>query len=416
MSVGLVRGNSSLLFCKVDWYSVSRHQQKLIEDEIDAYHSEKLLNTSDDALEGYFLQKYRIDVPALNRDAIVVDQRETQIDVSRDPQRFIRDRSRSYFVSGTLVEVEVPFTGDEALFYVQPTSFTLNPPSGVVRGSSLFFSVQGTTLEASKVKSDIDRFLAEVEGNLNNLRPSAAGFNEAIPGGVQARVTARKQKLLADRNLVADLGYALKKRDGAATTYATSAVRKKITPTQPSASTSRYVPEPVLPDDEYNGILDVMTNMVSVMECSPSAFSTSDEEAIRTHFLVQLNGQYQGQASGETFNYEGKTDILIRDKGRCIFIAECKFWRGEKAFLATIDQLLGYLTWRDTKSAIIVFNRNKDFTSVLEKVSSATKGHPNFRKLVKQRSETSWIFKFAHRDDPNREMTIAVMVFEVPAA
>lgn len=415
MSFGLARGSTNLLFCKVDWYSVSSHQQKLIEDEIGAYQAEKLLNTSDSALEDYFLQKYRIDVPVLDRDAIVVDQRETQIDVSRDPHRYIRDRSRSYFVSGTLVEVEVPFTGDEALFYVQPTSFTLNPPSGIIKGSSLFFAIQGTTLEATRVKSDIERLLAEVEQNLSNLRPSATEFNEAISGWVRTKVTARKQKLLADRNLVADLGYALKKRDGATTTYATSAVRKKITPTQPPASNSRYVPEPALPDDEYNNILDVMTNMVSVMECSPSAFSASDEEAIRTHFLVQLNGQYQGQATGETFNYEGKTDILIRDKGRCIFIAECKFWRGEKAFIATIDQLLSYLTWRDTKSAIVVFNRNKDFTNVLEKVSEATKGHPNFRKFIRQRSETSWVFKFAHRDDPNREMFVTVMVFDVPA-
>ena len=36
-----------------------------------------------------------------------------------------------------------------------------------------------------------------------------------------------------------------------------------------------------------------------------------DEEALRSHFLVQLNGHYEGQATGETFNYEGKTDILI---------------------------------------------------------------------------------------------------------
>ena len=37
---------------------------------------------------------------------------------------------------------------------------------------------------------------------------------------------------------------------------------------------------------------------------------------LRQHFLVQLNGQYEGQAVGETFNYEGKTDILIRSEGK----------------------------------------------------------------------------------------------------
>jgi hypothetical protein len=65
-----------------------------------------------------------------------------------------------------------------------------------------------------------------------------------------------------------------------------------------------------------------------------------------------LNGVFEGQATGETFNFQGKTDILIRAQGKNIFIAECKFWKGEKVFLETIDQLLSYLSWRDSKAAI----------------------------------------------------------------
>ena len=92
-----------------------------------------------------------------------------------------------------------------------------------------------------------------------------------------------------------------------------------------------------------------MNNMVAVMERSPKAFRDMKEEDLRQHFLVQLNGQYEGQASGETFNFEGKTDILIRHEGKNIFIAECKFWRGPSTVADTLDQLLSYLSWRDTK-------------------------------------------------------------------
>ncbi|MBX8827723.1 hypothetical protein HBA93_19140, partial [Ochrobactrum sp. SFR4] len=115
------------------------------------------------------------------------------------------------------------------------------------------------------------------------------------------------------------------------------------------------------------------------MERSPSSFATMQEEDIRQHFLVQLNGHYEGKATGETFNAEGKTDILVRDEGRNIFIAECKFWRGDKGFSDTIDQLLGYLSWRDTKTAIMVFNRNKDMSNVLSKIRSLTESHPLFK-------------------------------------
>jgi len=78
---------------------------------------------------------------------------------------------------------------------------------------------------------------------------------------------------------------------------------------------------------------------------------------------TRINGQYEGQATGATFNFEGKTDILLRVDGKNAFIAECKFWTGEKQFLETIDQLLGYLSWRDTKAAILLFNRNQNFSA-----------------------------------------------------
>lgn len=143
------------------------------------------------------------------------------------------------------------------------------------------------------------------------------------------------------------------------------------------ASAAPFKPEPTLSDADYEHILGVVQNMVHVMERSPSAFVSMDEESLRFHFLVQLNGHYEGQTTGETFNYQGKTDILIRSEKRNIFVAECKFWGGPKKLAETIDQLLGYSCWRDTKVAVILFNRNTDFSKVLETIAHAVKEHPN---------------------------------------
>jgi hypothetical protein len=41
---------------------------------------------------------------------------------------------------------------------------------------------------------------------------------------------------------------------------------------------------------EYEEILRIISNMVAVMERSPKAFRTMEEEDLRQHFLVQLNG------------------------------------------------------------------------------------------------------------------------------
>lgn len=131
---------------------------------------------------------------------------------------------------------------------------------------------------------------------------------------------------------------------------------------------------------------------------------------------MPLNGHYEGAASGETFNYEGKTDILIRVDGKNIFIAECKFWGGPKQLLSTIDQLLGYTSWRDTKTAIIVFNRNKDFSKVLEAIPQAATTHPNYVRTVGKPRETEFQYAFSHRDDANRELILTVLAFDVPRA
>lgn len=150
------------------------------------------------------------------------------------------------------------------------------------------------------------------------------------------------------------------------------------------------------------------------MERSPSAFETMDEESIRSHFLVQLNGHYEGQATGETFNYEGKTDILVRSEGKNIFIGECKFWSGPKMLNETIDQVLGYTCWRDTKVAVIVFNRNKDFSRVLGAIAETAKSHSNFKRELSGSTETTFRYCFSHKDDKNRELFLTILAFDVP--
>ncbi len=166
--------------------------------------------------------------------------------------------------------------------------------------------------------------------------------------------------------------------------------------------------------EEYEHILSVVSNMVVVMERSPQAFAGMKEEDLRQHFLVQLNGQYEGQATGETFNFEGKTDILIRVEGRNIFIAECKFWDGPESLNQAIEQILKYASWRDTKTAILIFNRKKNLSSILGKIGDVVKAQSNYLRTVNV-AETRFRFVLHHRDDKERELILTILVFEVPA-
>jgi hypothetical protein len=105
---------------------------------------------------------------------------------------------------------------------------------------------------------------------------------------------------------------------------------------------------------------------------------------------------------------------LIRSDGKNIFIAECKFWSGSKKLGETIDQLLSYSSWRDTKTAVVVFNRNRDFSKVLTAIPEAVRAHPNYKRDLPGSTETTFRFQFANRDDRNREMFVTVLAFDVP--
>lgn len=408
------QSQEELLFNSADWHSVTENQKARMMSDIGSKPDDQLLNTSTEDLSRYYAKAFDIIVPVLDHENITVDQQEVQIDVSQDAMRFISDRSRPFHVSGTEIEIEVPFDGDTEVFKVQPPTYTMNPPRGSVSQNCLTFSVTGTNLTTEQVSAEIERRLTSIEQYLGWLRSGATSFNDSLYAIAKDRIEARKEKLLADRNLVAGLGFKMRERKGAEKTYVAQNVKRKIAARPPSASTKPFKPEPVLEDKEYQHILEVLENMVQVMEQSPAAFSKMDEESLRTHFLVQLNGHYEGNATGETFNFEGKTDILIKADGKNIFIGECKYWKGEKAHVETVDQLLGYVSWRDTKAAILVFNRNKDFSAILPKVKSATSLHPNCKSLVSEISETSWRYLFSQPDDSNREMIVTVQVYNVP--
>lgn len=97
-----------------------------------------------------------------------------------------------------------------------------------------------------------------------------------------------------------------------------------------------------------------------------------------------------------------------------MFIAECKFWTGQKGYLETITQLLGYLTWRDSKSAVVVFVRNKDLSSVLQTAEEVTPDHPNHLGFVDKKEDTWFNYRFHINDDRNREVKLGVLFFHIP--
>jgi hypothetical protein len=82
--------------------------------------------------------------------------------------------------------------------------------------------------------------------------------------------------------------------------------------------------------------------------------------------------------------------------------------------LPAIDQVLSYLSWRDTKAAVLVFNRRANFSSVLEKIAALVPVHPCFEKDLGKKDESTFSYLFHQPDDPDRHVYLAVMAFDIP--
>lgn len=412
---GSIDKSKGLLFCTYDLGGTITNSQNTLRQEIEQMDGNRLLNTAPADLAAHFAGKFSITPIRLLRDQWYANTTEVQVDVRYDRMRFIDDTSRPALVPGEQTEVRVPFEGETDLFYSQASTFSINPPRAMIAGNELVLRYQSPADSPREVRPLVDQVLRDIEQYLGWQRPMIEAHNAALSGIATQAIEQRRARLLAQSQRASALGIPIKRRDDAPKTYAVPTARRNAAPSLPPASSAAFTPEPTWAMEQYEQALKIMQDMALVMERSPAAFKSMNEEALRQHFLVQLNGQFEGKATGETFNMEGKTDILLREGDRNVFIAECKIWKGPKAFGEAIDQLLGYATWRDGKAAILVFNRGVDTSTVLTGIDATAKAHPNFKRQINWPHESGFRYVLSSKGDANREIILTVLVFHVPS-
>ncbi len=387
---------------------IFRQRQERIFDEIDGMDIGRLMNVDDDELCDELLEKHAFHVPELT------DRREGKVEDTSLP---VEGNSDATSRPATRITRYVPFEGDEELLLCQPSRGTIFYPQCSVRiqDGEIILTRTITDHDSASVRREFEHVLRVIQENLQQVGRDVEEFRQSMRPAVLRRIAARREKLQKDGLLFEQMGFRPRRREDAPATYKVPVVRKQPKVSQPPGKAPAGAGEPFLLPASYDEILRDLEAMGAVIERSPEAFRIMDEESLRWLFLVPLNLQYEGQATGETFNFGGKTDILIRWQGANIFVAECKIWRGPRYLEQAIDQLLGYVTWHDTKTAILVFNRTKDFSSVLGKIQETVLGHPNCLRALEYGSERGFRYNLHHPDDIQRELLLTVLAFEVPS-
>jgi len=384
--------------------------------EIQSLDNEYILKASGAELEDYYINKVIIQPLVLHDDQCYIESQEgMQIDISHDfRQAFFP--GEQVIVPGTRLDIAIPYEGDFELWRIRPSTFSLSGyPEIEVRDDVIVFSIQfpDDSVNHDRLKSDIDRQINSLASAVRNLERDVQNHNNSAPQAIKSALQRKRQLAESTMGAIAALGISMKRHDKPLT-FTVPTRRRESPVRRPKVPTEEYNPEPALEEAEYLHILEIMRSMSLVIERSPGAFAFLDEESIRTHFLLQLNGHYEGTATGETFNASGKTDILIRVENRNIFIAECKYWRGQKAFDEAVCQLLSYLSWRDTKCALLVFNKTKDSVAVRQKMHEVMEARPEHRRTVSYDPNGDARYIFVKETDPGREIIITTQLYDMP--
>ena len=82
--------------------------------------------------------------------------------------------------------------------------------------------------------------------------------------------------------------------------------------------------------------------------------------------------------------------------------------------MEAIDQLLGYVTWRDTRTAIILFVKKGEISDVIEKARSAMTQHPCYVIDKGQTNESSFSYTYHINGDNQSHIALELMIFHYP--
>lgn len=188
---------SDLLFHEKDLGKLINGYEAGIRQEVEGWERNKILAASEPDLIAYLVEKYTLDPPRLLRDDIHIESEgETKIDVSADPLRHVRDRSRPFYIPGSYVTVAIPFEGDADLFGFQASTRSYNPPYGQVSGSTVLISFQDVKLDPQRIRQEIDTTVGRIEEHLKWIKNDCDGWNGRIQAGAEQCVRNRKDRLL----------------------------------------------------------------------------------------------------------------------------------------------------------------------------------------------------------------------------
>lgn len=405
------------LFCTYELSLVLEEILNSINKEIQLKDKNYLININEEEYINYLYEKYKIDGITLLEDKIYGVPIEKMIDDSRLPWGFGAHEGKKY--NKPVIQYHIPFIGDTKYLESRPSSCLMWHPEVEISNKEIILEyIIYNDSYVEQIKSNYTHELFNFQTQIGYINEEINKFKSNFYDDIEQIFKKRKDEILKTNHLLQMFNVPIKKNESVSDTFAIPTIkqRKQIIcePVLNKTSMIKNVPEGKLDDITYQQILKVIDDMGKEFERLPSLYKDKDEETLRDHLLMLLQPNFSGSATGETFNKKGKTDILLRYENNNVFVGECKFWKGKEVYLNAISQLLSYLTWRESKVALIIFVKQKSIIDILKKIEEYTHEHSNFLSKENNTSESWYNYIFHLNGDKDRKVKLAVMVYHIP--
>lgn len=398
-------------FSEIDSFSFSEQLMTRLKGEIAGKGKEYILSVDENEYKKYLIEEYTLELLKIDFDSETVNEPTTSKEIRTDPVF----RSERYEIEVYTFTVNYTFSGSSVLFRVKPSSWIMTSTDIDVneRTNRVSFSFKLYKRDTEEFKRTKNEYYGRAFANVGNANEFANGWNNGLEGTVNNLIRNTKAKYQQENDFFAAINVKVNKQT--ASVFTAPTVKKKVIPQPTVDGKKEFASEPTMTKEMYDDILRVVYDSGKNMEKKPALYQGKDEEGLRDQFLFVLETRYEGTtATGETFNRGGKTDIILKyaKDASNVFVAECKFWHGASEFLKAISQLFDrYLTWRDSKAALILFVTNKDFSNTINSMKEEVKKHDYYVKDSGARGETSFSYIFHLPQDKNKHVYFEIMMF-----
>jgi len=399
------------LFKRGDTNDLENLLKQEVTNRILKLEDDYVLNVSDNDYIQYLSEELKIECPEVQFEGCAVETRRVMMPNEYLPM-FIK-LSCDEDLERIVYRLCIPFSGDKDVLRYLPSQFLLSGSGHFCFNyDEIYVDIPDVNGNGENVAREIQRYKDDLMKMVGFLKADIERINKSICLYIPQVFKARKEKVLKEQKIIADLGIPIKDKTGTNKTYSVPTVTRRV---KEPVVINHQEAKPLVPtmaESIYQEILGVINTTGKSIERYPKTIENQDEETIRAHFLTQLSSSFTSFSStGESFNHRGKTDIMIKHGDNVLFVAECKIWRGAKLMNEAINQLLGYLTWRDSKTALLIFDKDTAIQTVIQSIQETIPQHPNFVKQIGQRDKGWFDYTFRLTDSSN-EIKIAVMVFD----